>query len=73
MTKCERCGEDFARKDNRKYRCDVLSTGGNQVCKGVRLNSRSSDDFTQDDFREIIMSMTSYPPLMVMNFVEINH
>ena len=82
----ERCSEDFASKDNltrhknRKYRCDVLRTGGNQVCKGMRLNRWNSDDFNQDDFYcggdspsrnsnedDII------PTLMVMNFVEINH
>ena len=40
----------MTRHKNRKYRCDVLRTGGNQVCKGMRLNRRNSDDFNQDDF-----------------------
>ena len=54
MIKCERCGEDFARKDsltrhkNRKYRCDVnRRTGVNQ--KRIRLNRQNSDDFNEDD------------------------
>ena len=63
MKRCERCGEDFARKDsltqhkNRKYHCDVdrkyhydvnARTDGNEVCKRKRLNSQKTDDFHED-------------------------
>ena len=61
MFKCQRCGEDFARKDNlirhkkRRYECDANNStdGGagrkNQVCKSIRLNRwNSADDFDED-------------------------
>ena len=60
MFKCQRCGEDFARKDNltrhkkRRYECDANTStdggggGRNQVCKSIRLNRRNSDDFDED-------------------------
>ena len=59
MFKCQRCGEDIARRDNltrhkkRRYDCDAnTSTGGekNQVCKSIRLNRRNnSNDFDGGD------------------------
>ena len=60
MFKCQRCGEDFARKDNltrhkkRRYHCGVYTSsdgggGGNHVSKSIRLNRQNSDDFGEDN------------------------
>ena len=60
MFKCQRCGEDFARRDNltrhkkRRYDCgantSTVGGGRNQVCKNIRLNRRNSDDSNDGDF-----------------------
>ena len=56
MFKCQRCGEDFARKDNltrhtkRRYHCDATEGGrdgyGNQ---SVRLSRRKHDNYYSEE------------------------